>query len=72
MKKWIVVAFAVLTMTKLPAQPINIQSLVDSLQYMQSDTLDCSADIYWRIIAQGDKAIRYLIEKLTDTKSKCR
>lgn len=45
----------------------NIQSMVDSLQYVKADTLDCSADLYWRIIATGDKAIPFLIEKLTDT-----
>jgi hypothetical protein len=44
-----------------------IKSMVDSLQYLKVDTLDCSADLYWRIIAKGDKAIPFLIEKLTDT-----
>jgi hypothetical protein len=46
-----------------------IKSMVDSLQYLKVDTLDCSADLYWRIIAKGDKAIPFLIEKLTDTAS---
>lgn len=41
--------------------------MVDSLQFIKSDTLDCSADLYWRIIAQGKEAIPFLIEKLTDT-----
>ena len=41
--------------------------MVDILNYLKADTLDCSADLYWRIIGQGDKAIPFLIEKLTDT-----
>lgn len=41
--------------------------MVDSLQFLKSDTLDCSADLYWRIIAKGDKAIPFLIDKLIDT-----
>jgi hypothetical protein len=41
-------------------------TLVDSLQFLESDTLDCSADIFWRIVAQRDNAVPFLIEKLTD------
>jgi hypothetical protein len=40
--------------------------MVDSLRYLTTDTLDCRAGLYWRIIAQGDKAIPFLIDKLTD------
>jgi hypothetical protein len=69
MRKWIMMVLGLIAFNKLFAQPINVQSLVDSLQYMKSDSLDCSADIYWRTIAQGEKAIPYLIEKLTDTTS---
>lgn len=69
MRKWIVMVMGLIAFNKLSAQPINLQSLVDSLQYMKSDSLDCSADIYWRTIGQGEKAIPYLIEKLTDTTS---
>lgn len=48
-------------------QNANIKSMVDSLQYLNVDTLDCKADLYWRIISKGDKAIPFLIDKLTDT-----
>ena|SRR5258705_10929407 len=41
--------------------------MVDSLKYLKHDTLDCKADLYWRIVAQGDKAIPFLIDKLNDT-----
>lgn len=41
--------------------------MVDSLQYLEADTLDCKAHLYWRIIAQGKKVIPFLIDKLTDT-----
>jgi len=51
----------------LYAQNQDIKAMVDSLQYLKADTLDCSADLYWRIIAKGDKAIPFLIDKLTDT-----
>jgi hypothetical protein len=50
-----------------PAQTGNIRSMVDSLPYMKGDTLDCTADLFWRIIAEGEKAIPSLIDKLTDT-----
>ena len=52
------------------AQRPSIKSMVDSLThvpFLYSDTLDCSADLYWRIVAKGEEAIPYLIAKLTDT-----
>jgi hypothetical protein len=42
-------------------------SMVDSLRFIKSDTFDCQAGIYWRIIQKGKEAIPFLIEKLTDT-----
>jgi hypothetical protein len=48
-------------------QKNDIKALVDSLQFIKADTFNCNADIYWRVVAQGRKAIPYLIEKLTDT-----
>jgi hypothetical protein len=48
-------------------QNTDIKIMVDSLQFLKSDTLDCRADLYWRIISKGDKAIPFLIEKLDDT-----
>lgn len=50
----------------LHGQNPAVKAMIDSLKYLQADTLDCSADLYWRIIAQGDKAIPFLIDKLTD------
>jgi hypothetical protein len=41
--------------------------MVDSLKFLKGTTIDCSTDLYWRIIATGDKAIPFLIEKLNDT-----
>lgn len=34
---------------------------------MKTDTLDCSADVYWKIIKRGKEYIPLLIEGLTDT-----
>jgi hypothetical protein len=48
-------------------QEVQIRNMVDSLTYMNYDTLDCSADLYWRIVAKGKEAVPSLIEKLTDT-----
>lgn len=48
-------------------QNTDIKKMVDSLQYLKADTLDCNADLYWRIISKGNKAIPFLIDKLTDT-----
>jgi hypothetical protein len=42
-------------------------SLISLLPNMKSDSLDCSADIYWRIIKRGKESIPLLIESLTDT-----
>lgn len=56
--KWFALSFG---------QNTDIKQMVDSLQYLQADTLDCNAGLYWRIISKGDKAIPFLIDKLTDT-----
>jgi hypothetical protein len=42
-------------------------SLISQLPEMKSDSLDCNADIYWRIIRRGKASIPLLIENLTDT-----
>jgi len=34
---------------------------------MKTDTLDCSAVAYWKIVKRGRESIPYLIESLTDT-----
>jgi hypothetical protein len=46
-----------------------IKSMIDSLQYINANSLDCSADLYWRIISNGENSIPFLIDKLTDTSS---
>lgn len=46
---------------------ISKDSLISQLAKMTSDTLDCSAEVYWRIIQRGKKSIPLLIESLTDT-----
>jgi hypothetical protein len=50
-------------------QTRDLKAMVDSLKYLRADKLDCTADIYWRIIGQEDKVIPFLIEKLSDTTS---
>ena len=52
------------------SQSLDIKSMVDSLSkvpLLYSDTLDCNANLYWRIVARGQEAIPYLISKLTDS-----
>lgn len=46
---------------------ISKDSLISELRNMQTDTLDCSADVYWKIIKRGKEYIPLLIEGLTDT-----
>lgn len=46
---------------------ISKDSLISQLAFMKTDTLDCSADVYWRIIKRGKESIPPLIESLTDT-----
>ena len=67
MKKSIATALFLFLATLLSGQTTRLQSMIDSLRYLTADTLDCRAGLYWRIIAQGDKAIPLLIDKLTDT-----
>lgn len=45
----------------------NLKSTVDSLRYLKADTLDCRADLFWRIVAKGEAAIPFLINELNDT-----
>ena len=44
-------------------------SLISLLPKMKAESLDCNADIYWRIICRGQSSIPLLIESLTDTTS---
>ena len=66
MKKLFAIILITLGLTSF-GQNNDIKSMVDSIQFIKTDILDCSADLYWRIIARGDKAIPILIDKLTDT-----
>jgi hypothetical protein len=55
--------------TKVLAQNNITKAMIDSLSYtpfLYSDTLDCNADLYWRIIAKGQDALPYLIDNLTN------
>lgn len=47
--------------------PVSRDSLISKLPSMKTDTLDCSADVYWKIIKRGKESIPLLIESLTDT-----
>lgn len=49
--------------------PPTKDSLIAELANMKTDTLDCSADVYWKIIGKGKSYIPKLIESLTDTTS---
>jgi hypothetical protein len=46
---------------------ISQDSLISQLAEMKTDTLDCSAVVYWKIIRRGKESIPLLIESLTDT-----
>jgi len=67
MKKVIALVLFFHNMASSFGQAAKIESMIDSLKYLRTDNLDCSADLYWRIIAKGDKAIPFLIDRLTDT-----
>ncbi|UAY50897.1 hypothetical protein [Ferruginibacter albus] len=69
MKKLIATAVFIHCLTFSFGQNAVIKAMVDSLQYLKAGTLDCKADLYWRIIAKGSKAIPFLIDKLNDTTS---
>ena len=61
----IIISFNCFTLSFGQSQ--NIKLMVDSLRYLEADTLDCRANLYWRIISKGEKAIPFLIDKLSDT-----
>jgi hypothetical protein len=44
-------------------------SLIAELANMETDTLDCSAKVYWQIVGTGKSYIPNLIKHLTDTTS---
>jgi hypothetical protein len=67
MKKFIATFFLLQILTVSSGQNTDVKILVDSLQYLKADTLDCNATLYWKIISEGEKAIPFLIDKLTDT-----
>jgi hypothetical protein len=67
MKALFVTIFYLYTSMHAIGQDADTKTMVDSLQYLSTDTLDCSAGLYWRIIAKGHRAIPFLIDKLTDT-----
>jgi hypothetical protein len=66
-KKIVVTMLLLHCFTHSFGQNADITSMVDSLRYLKADTLDCSANLYWRIVAKGEKAIPSLIDKLADT-----
>jgi hypothetical protein len=67
MKKIILANLLLLSVLPSHGQKVDIKAMVDSLQFIKTDTFNCNADIYWRIVAEGQKAIPFLIDKLTDT-----
>jgi len=67
MKKLFGTLFISFTLSFAFGQDNDIKVMVDSLQFLKTDTFNCNADLFWRIIAKKDKAIPYLIDKLTDT-----
>lgn len=68
MKILIAIALLFLRTTVSFGQNENkLKSIVDSLLYLKVDTLDCKADLFWRIVAKGEMAIPFLINKLNDT-----
>ncbi len=67
MKKFIATFSFLHILTFSFGQNTDVKLLVDSLQYLKSGTLDCNATLYWKIISNGEKAIPFLIDKLSDT-----
>jgi hypothetical protein len=53
--------------TEIKKYENEIDSLISLLPEMNTDTLDCRADIYWKIIKRGKASIPFLIENLTNT-----
>ncbi len=49
------------------AKQTQQDSLVSLLATMRSGSLNCEADIYWKIVRRGKPSIPLLIESLTDT-----
>ncbi len=47
--------------------PVSQDSLISQLPSMQTTHLDCTADVYWKIIKRRKASIVPLIESLTDT-----
>ena len=41
---------------------VSKDSLISQLVEMKTDTLDCSADVYWKIVKRGKESIPLLIE----------
>lgn len=48
---------------------VSNDPLIAKLAKMETDTLDCSADVYWEIVGKGKAYIPKLIESLIDTTS---
>lgn len=48
---------------------VSDDPLIAKLAKMETDTLDCSAKTYWKIVGKGKDYIPQLIESLTDTTS---
>lgn len=46
---------------------ISQDTLISQLSEMKATKLDCSADVYWKIVKRGKESIPVLIESLTDT-----
>ena len=67
MRQLILTTLLIFSLTLSYGQKVDIKAMVDSLQFIKADTFNCSATIYWRIVAQGKEAIPFLIDKLTDT-----
>lgn len=67
MKKLLLLSCLCLHSVVVFSQTNTLGKLTDSLQYITGDSIGCESDISWRIVAQGEPAIPYLIDKLTDT-----
>jgi hypothetical protein len=67
MKRLIVNLLLFHSLTLSFGQNTDIKLMVDSLQFLKADSLNCKADLYWRIVSRGEKAIPFLIDKLNDT-----
>jgi hypothetical protein len=67
MKKTIVTLLILFGSIHAKSQDGDTKQLVDSINLINADSIDCNTAIYWRIVAKGKEAIPFLFDKLMDS-----